>query len=93
MRLRKPHRPLTPEEVTERNIRRNTERTLNPPKPSLWERVVMRRIYAAEEFWCRHVTQRELHRVLDGARLAMPSDEIDRGYPDYYPWRDDDGQA
>lgn len=77
-------RPLTPKEITERNIRRNTERILNPPKPSLWERVVMRRIYAAEKFWCRHVTQRELYRLLDGARLVQPSDGC--------LWGDDDSE-
>ncbi|WP_405642551.1 hypothetical protein [Streptomyces uncialis] len=45
-----------------------------PPPPTLGERVrrVARRM---EEFWHRHVTERELHRLLDRLRLLAPEDE------------------
>lgn len=69
MKLRKTQRLLTPEEIRERNRQRNIERILNPPKPSLWERAALLS-WAIEEFWCRHVTQRELYRLLDGLRMA-----------------------
>jgi len=64
MRLGKPPRPLTPQEIRERNRLRNTERIRNPPKPSLQDRI-MGLVSRVEEWWCRHVTQRELYRRLD----------------------------
>jgi hypothetical protein len=68
MRLSKPPRPLRPEEQREENIRRNRERIFNPPKPTLRDRVAGF-FWAIEEWWCRHVTQRELARLLDNARI------------------------
>lgn len=59
------------------NYERNVQRILNPPPPTLRERVG-RILWGLEEFWCRHVTQRELYRRLDNARLliqaSMPPD-------------------
>jgi hypothetical protein len=68
MRLRKPPRPLTPEEQREENIRRNRERIFNPPRPTLRDHAAGF-FWAIEEWWCRHVTQRELYRLLDNARV------------------------
>ena len=70
MRLRTPPRPLTPEENAERNRKRNIERIMNPPKPSLWDRIAGV-AWEVEEWWCRHVSQRELYRRLDGLRVVM----------------------
>ncbi|MEU1629345.1 hypothetical protein ABZ746_29325 [Streptomyces sp. NPDC020096] len=49
------------------NYERNVQRFLNPPSPSLRDRIGGV-VFAVEEFWCRHVTQRELYRRLDDLR-------------------------
>jgi hypothetical protein len=98
MRLRRPSRPLTVKEWTQRN----RERILHPPKLSLWDRF-MNQLFEVEEWWCRHVTQRELYRHLDAMRIVLdkddrpdPADMLQRlredwnSYPEYYPWGDDD---
>lgn len=59
--------------------------------------------FEVEEWWCRHVTQRELYRNLDAMRIVLdkddrpdPADMLQRlredwnSYPEYYPWGDDD---
>lgn len=69
MSLRKPKRPLTSEVTAERNRQRNIEWIMNPPKSSLLDRI-MGVAFAVEEWWCRHVSQRELYRRLDAARLV-----------------------
>ncbi|MEX2984279.1 hypothetical protein [Streptomyces sp. C36] len=51
------------------NRERNIQRILNPPGPTFRDEVG-RIVGAVEEYWCRHVTQRELYRRLDGIRLA-----------------------
>jgi hypothetical protein len=57
----------------------NAERNLcliwcGPPPPTLRERIC-RAAWAVEESWQRHVTQRELYRLLDRLRLlALPED-------------------
>jgi len=65
-RRREARRPSTPEE----NRRRNIERIMNPPKPTLYERVC-RRVWGVREWWWRHVSQRKLSRLLDNARLNL----------------------
>lgn len=106
MRLHKPPRPLTPEEIAEQNCRRNIERILNPPKPSLRDRIAGV-AWAVEEFWCRHVTQRELFHLLDNARQfakenpgflgamraeALRNGKVPADRPGYSP-RDDGGKG
>lgn len=66
MRIRKPRRPPTPEE----NRARNIERIMTPPEPTPRDRI-RAWPWAAEEWWCRHVTQRELHRQLDALRITL----------------------
>ncbi|MBM9504514.1 hypothetical protein [Actinacidiphila acididurans] len=90
MRLSKAKRPLTPDEIRARNI----ERILNPPKPSMWNRFMGGVVDPIEEWWCRHVWQRELYRHLDGMRLvvrdyseAVPP--LGRLRADMYPERPD----
>ncbi|MCS0636458.1 hypothetical protein NX801_12450 [Streptomyces sp. LP05-1] len=72
LRFKRARPPLTEEQ---RNVRRNLERLLNPPRPSVRERL-MRPVRWAEDLWCRHVSQRQLHQALDAARArveaAMP---------------------
>lgn len=83
-------RSPTPEE----NRRRNLERIWNPPKPTLADRI-MCALYGVEEWWQRHVSQRELTRMLDNARLVSPWDRdpqpgLDRlldEYPGDFPDR------
>jgi hypothetical protein len=58
-------RPPTPEE----NRARNIERILNPPGPTLSDRL-WRVLSAVEHWWCRHVTQRYLYRLLDAVSAA-----------------------
>ncbi|MGW7004172.1 hypothetical protein ACWGCW_15465 [Streptomyces sp. NPDC054933] len=50
-------------------------RILNPPSPSLRDRMGQA-VFAVEEFWCRHVTQRELYRRLDDLR-----DQVRASFP------------
>jgi hypothetical protein len=57
------------------NYERNVQRILNPASPSLHDRMGQA-VRAVEEFWCRHVTQRELYRRLDNLR-----DLIQATYP------------
>ena len=102
MLLRKSPRTLTPEEIRERNIQRNRERILNPPKPSLWDRAAGA-AWAVEEWWCRHVTQRDLYRRLDAMRLVMRPHLMASGpverlrsdvlYPGPYPGGCNDDQS
>ncbi|MFH8597541.1 hypothetical protein [Streptomyces rimosus] len=60
-RRRPPNTPLTNEE-------RNIRRLLNPPRPTLRDRLLSA-AYAVEELWHRHVSDREIYRILDRARL------------------------
>ncbi|MFH8592387.1 hypothetical protein [Streptomyces rimosus] len=60
-RRRPPNTPLSNEE-------RNIQRLLNPPRPTLRDRLLSA-AYVAEEWWFRHVSDRELYRLLDRARL------------------------
>jgi hypothetical protein len=82
--------PLTEEEIR--------QRVLNPPKQTLAEKLVCV-IYRLDAWKCRHITQRDLHRRLDRARLQFTPPELtpeekaalerllkDGGYPDVYPW-------
>ncbi|MEV5136214.1 hypothetical protein AB0K71_15910 [Streptomyces syringium] len=46
------------------------QRIVNPPRPSLLNRIG-RSAWAVEEFWCRHVAQRELYRRLDELRVVV----------------------
>ncbi|MFC6062833.1 hypothetical protein [Streptomyces ochraceiscleroticus] len=50
----------------------NVQRLLNSPRRTLVERA-RSAWWAAEDWWCRHVTERELHRHLDGLRDAFRS--------------------
>lgn len=68
MRLRKPPRPSTPEE----NRARNIARIMNPPTPTLRDRIHAR-LWAVDEWWRRHVTHRELYRRLNDARVHLDS--------------------
>jgi hypothetical protein len=72
MRLRKSPRPLTSEEIRERNI----ARVMNPRKRRLWDRI-MGIAWEVEEWWCRHVTQRELYRQLDNMLIVGRQDRPD----------------
>jgi hypothetical protein len=65
MRLRKPPRPFSVEEW----VQYNRERIVNPSGPGLRDRFMVQ-VFRVEEWWCRHVTQRELYRLLDSARLV-----------------------
>lgn len=58
-------RPSTPEE----NRARNRARIMNPPAPTRSDRI-RRRIYAVQDLWRRHVSQRKLTRLLDRALLV-----------------------
>ncbi|GGO99196.1 hypothetical protein [Wenjunlia tyrosinilytica] len=55
------------------NRERNIRRILEPPRRTLVQRfrAVM---WEVEEWWCRHVTQRDLYRLLDAARIKTPSE-------------------
>lgn len=66
IRLHAPFRRKPPLTNRERNI----QRILHPPGPTLPERLG-RPVRAAEDRWCRHVSQRELHRQLDAMALAF----------------------
>ncbi|MFH8747264.1 hypothetical protein ACH4GK_08485 [Streptomyces rimosus] len=57
--------PVTPISNEERNIRR----LLNPPRPTLRDRLLSA-AYAVEELWHRRVSYREIYRILDRARLS-----------------------
>ncbi|MER6380735.1 hypothetical protein ABT274_12225 [Streptomyces sp. NPDC001127] len=65
------------------NRERNIQRILNPPKPTLRDRT--RRVrWAAEEWWQRHVTQRDLYRRLDAAgRIFRANPRDDWGAPEH----------
>lgn len=78
-------RPMTAEETRARNI----ERIMNPPAPTFRDRA-RRVLRGVEEWWCRHVTQRRLYRLLDRARLvdvlpAAPPGGLDRIRSAYLP--------
>lgn len=85
------HPPSSPEENRARNIAR-IARIMNPPKPALADRI-RRRAYEVRDLWQRHVSQRELTRMLDRARLVPrperdPQVGLDRlraEYPGRYP--------
>lgn len=66
MHVRKGQVELTSEENRERNVRR-----VNPPfrVPYDW---FVGLLWAAEEWWCRHVTRRELYEQLDSMRILEP---------------------
>jgi hypothetical protein len=55
------------------NRERNIQRILHPPKPTVLERLRCS-AWAVEEWWRRHITQRELYRRLDGARIVVPAE-------------------
>ncbi|WP_405614362.1 hypothetical protein OG292_16605 [Streptomyces sp. NBC_01511] len=61
---------LRPREKNLSNYERNVRRILNPPPPTLGDRLHLL-LGRAENVWCRHVTQRELFRQLDALRDAM----------------------
>jgi hypothetical protein len=77
--MRMPTRRRAPMSNRERNI----QRILHPPGPSLSERLA-RPLWAAEEWWCRHVTQRELYRRLDAIgrafRASLPTEWDEPGF-------------
>lgn len=51
------------------NRERNIHLILHgPPKPKISERVASW-LFDVEEWWCRHVSQRELYRYLDRVRV------------------------
>lgn len=52
------------------NYERNMQRIMHPPKPTLRDQF-WGACWWLQRQWCRHVTQRELHRRLDGARLLV----------------------
>ncbi|PCG86330.1 hypothetical protein CIB93_08805 [Streptomyces sp. WZ.A104] len=54
------------------NYERNVQRILNPPSPTILDRIA-RLAWGLEELWCRHVAQRELYRQLDVLRLVAHS--------------------
>ncbi|MEU6959558.1 hypothetical protein [Streptomyces chrestomyceticus] len=66
------------------NEERNIMRLLHPPRPTLLDRL-RRVLFAAEEWWCRHVTDRELYRLLDRARLPPDWGASDETKPDTRP--------
>ncbi|QUI30715.1 hypothetical protein H9W91_07465 [Streptomyces alfalfae] len=52
------------------NVERNVQRILHPPKPTLRDQF-WRACWKVEEWWCRHVSQRELFRQLDAMRAVL----------------------
>ncbi|MFI8997014.1 hypothetical protein [Streptomyces sp. NPDC053542] len=58
----------TPFDPTNQEL--NVQRLLNPPRRTLFERA-RPAWWAAEDWWCRHVTERALYRHLDGLRDAF----------------------
>lgn len=75
---RKPRPSLS---EAEQNRQRNLERLLHPPGPTLagrWWSLVS----AVEGLWGRHVSQRELYRMFDDARLLMEVEQIPRTGPE-----------
>lgn len=63
MKWRKHRRPPAPEEIRARN----RELIFKGAKPTLRDRTMLL-TWAVEDFWCRHITHRELYRRLDSLR-------------------------
>lgn len=91
-------RQLTPEEIAQRNIARNRQRIMNPPKRTLWDRVQCVPVRVRSWWWDRK--HPKVGRLLARAQLdfaAMREHRHATGLPEHrypeHPYDDCGGPA